>query len=117
MCNSTTSEFLATLALRHHEAIIERSLNIIRKNLNDLNAFFDCHPQLFNWNEPKAGPIAFPQYLGGAVDDFCQQLLQRQGVLLYPGTLIGEGFNCFRIGFGRANMAQCLRRLEQFIVH
>jgi aspartate/methionine/tyrosine aminotransferase len=117
MCNSTTSEFLATLALRHHEAIIERNLNIIRNNLNDLNAFFDCHPQLFNWNEPKAGPIAFPQYLRGAVDDFCQQLLQRQGVLFYPGTLIGKGFNCFRIGFGRANMAQCLRRLEQFIEH
>ena len=32
MSNSTTSEFLATLALRHHEAIIERSLNIIRNN-------------------------------------------------------------------------------------
>jgi aspartate/methionine/tyrosine aminotransferase len=115
MSNSTTSEFLATLALRNRDAIIERNLNIIRNNLNDLNAFFHCHPQLFNWIEPKAGPIAFPKYLGGAVEDFCQRLLQQQGVLIYPGTLIGKGFNCFRIGFGRANMAESLQRLEQFI--
>lgn len=115
MSNSTTSEFLAILALRHSEAILERNLGIIRNNLNALNDFFDCHPQLFHWNEPKAGPVAFPQYLAGAVEDFCQQLLQRQGVLLFPGNLIGDGFNCFRIGFGRANMAECLQRLEQFI--
>ncbi len=115
MSNSTTGEFLATLALQHREAIIERNLTIIRNNLTDLSTFFHCHPHLFNWDEPKAGPIAFPQYLGGTVENFCQQLLRRQGVLLFPGTLIGKGFNCFRIGFGRANMTECLQRLEQFI--
>lgn len=115
MSNSVTGEFLATLALKHREAILERNLTIIRNNLNDLNAFFHSHPDLFNWKEPKAGPIAFPRLLGGAVENFCQQLLQCQGVLLFPGTLIGKGFNCFRIGFGRANMSECLQRLEQFI--
>jgi aspartate/methionine/tyrosine aminotransferase len=115
ICNSATSEFFATLALRHRDAIFERNLKIIRKNLNDLNSFFNRHTQLFNWNEPKAGPIAFPQYLGGPVDHFCQQLLQSKGVLLYPGTLVRKEFNCFRIGFGRADMTACLKRLEQFI--
>jgi len=115
MCNSATSEFFASLALKHHDAIIERNLKIIRKNLNDLNSFFNRHTQLFNWKEPKAGLIAFPQYLGESVDHFCQQLLQSKGVLLYPGTLIGKGFNCFRIGFGRADMTDCLIHLEQFI--
>lgn len=115
ICNSAPSEFLATLALKHRDDIVERNLNIIRKNLNILNPFFNNHADLFGWLEPQAGPIAFPEYLGESVAYFCKQLVQDTGVLLLPGTLYGGEYNCFRIGFGRENMADCVSRLEQFI--
>ena len=115
ICNSAPSEFLATLALRHRKAIVERNMSIIRKNLDVLNSFFDHHGELFSWHEPKAGPIAFPRYLGKSVEDFCSRLVQRTGVLLLPGTLYEKESDCFRIGFGRTNMTDCVSRLELFL--
>lgn len=115
ICNSAPSEFLAALALKHRESIVERNLSIIRKNLLLLEAFFSSHEERFDWHPPKAGPIAFPRYLGESVEDFCGQLLQAAGVLLLPGTLFGKAYDCFRIGFGRADMEEGLSVLEQFL--
>ena len=84
ICNSAPSEFLATLALRHGEAIVERNLKIIRENLERLDLFFGAHEELFAWHRPKAGPIAFPLLLRGAVDEFCADLVKKKGVLLLP---------------------------------
>ena len=42
------------------------------------------------------------------------QFISETGVLLLPGTLYGKEFNCFRIGFGRTNMIDCLNRFEHF---
>ncbi len=115
ICNSAPSEFFATLALRHREPIVDRNLSIIRENLTVLNSFFYNHTELFDWYEPKAGPIAFPRYLGESVEHFCKQLVESTGVLLLPGTLYGNKSHCFRIGFGRTDMEDCLNRLEQFM--
>ena len=115
ICNSAPSEFLATLALKHGDAIVERNLSIIRSNIALLNAFFDKYRDRFEWSAPKAGPIAFPRYLGKSVTDFCHQLVADAGVLLLPGTFYGDDYDCFRIGFGRANMADALERLDTFL--
>ncbi|MDP3478489.1 MAG: aminotransferase class I/II-fold pyridoxal phosphate-dependent enzyme [Desulfoprunum sp.] len=115
ICNSAPSEFLATLALHHRDAIVARNMAIIRSNLVQLNAFFAAHTDLFQWHEPKAGPIAFPRYLGTSVAHFCRDLVEKAGVLLLPGTLYREDLDCFRIGFGRQNMADCLEKFEVFL--
>lgn len=115
ICNSAPSEFLATLALRKAEVIVERNLRIIRKNLDHLDAFFEFHRDLFNWHRPKAGSIAFPALLEGKVHQFCNDLLEKTGVLLLPGTLYGDGLNSFRIGFGRRNMPEALQRLDEYL--
>lgn len=115
ICNSAPSEFLATQALRHAEVIVDRNLQIIRGNLNRLDLFFGAHAKLFTWHRPKAGSIAFPMLLKGPVDEFCADLLEKKGVLLLPGTLYGSGFNSFRIGFGRRNLSEALKRLEEYI--
>ena len=112
ICNSAPSEFLATLALRNAERIIERNLQIIRKNLKHLDTFFQSHLDLFSWNRPKAGSVAFPALLRGTVDKFCTDLVEKTGVLLLPGTLYEKGLNAFRIGFGRKSVPAALARLE-----
>ncbi len=115
ICNSAPSEFLATLALRHADVIVERNLQIIRDNLDRLDLFFGSHADLFDWYRPKAGSIAFPALLRGAVDEFCADLVEKAGVLLLPGTLYGEDFNSFRVGFGRKNLPESLNRFEEYI--
>lgn len=115
ICNSAPSEFLATLALRHGKAIVERNLRIIRDNLHRLDIFFVSHSDLFDWNRPRAGSIAFPTLLKGTVDAFCADLLNKAGVLLLPGTLYGTGYNAFRIGYGRKNMPASLSQLEAYV--
>jgi aspartate/methionine/tyrosine aminotransferase len=115
ICNSAPSEFLATLALRHAEAIVARNLQIIRSNLNRLDIFFGAHAELFAWQRPKAGSIAFPKLLQGPVVEICADLVKKTGVLLLPGTLYGPGFNSFRIGFGRRNLPESLEKFEMYI--
>jgi len=112
ICNSAPSEFLAALALRNAGPIVERNLRIIRDNLDRLDVFFAAHEERFDWYRPKAGSIAFPALLQGNVQDFCADVVKEAGVLLLPGTLYGQGYNSFRIGFGRKNLPDALARLE-----
>jgi aspartate/methionine/tyrosine aminotransferase len=115
ICNSAPSEFLATLALRKAQVIVKRNLQIIRKNLDLLDVFFESQADLFKWDRPKAGSVAFPALLQGTVDKFCADLIEKAGVLLLPGTLYENGLNSFRIGFGRKNMPEALQKLEEHL--
>jgi aspartate/methionine/tyrosine aminotransferase len=115
ICNSAPGEFLAALALRNAEAIVERNLGIIRQNLDLLDSFFDSHGERFAWDRPRAGSIAFPMLLNQPVDAFCSDLVRKAGVLLLPGTLYGSGYNAFRVGFGRKNLPESLDRLETYL--
>jgi aspartate/methionine/tyrosine aminotransferase len=112
ICNGAPSEFLATLALRHADAIVDRNRRLVHDNLDRLDRFFASHRDLFDWYRPKAGSVAFPTLRRGNVADFCADLVARAGVLLLPGTLYGPGYNAFRIGFGRRNLPQALAHLE-----
>jgi aspartate/methionine/tyrosine aminotransferase len=118
ICNSAPSEFLAELALRHRQSLVERNLGIIAHNLSILDGFFERHAARFVWQRPKAGPIAFPRLLGlldGDIEAFCHDLVTRSGVLLLPGTVYEDEGNHFRIGFGRANLPQGVARLEEYL--
>lgn len=115
ICSSAPSEFLAEAALRQREQLAARSVALIRRNLDVLDAFFSRHTDLFAWQRPKAGPIAFPQYLGGQVERFCDELVTQAGVLLLPGTNFDDLENHFRIGFGRQNLPEAVAALEKFL--
>lgn len=115
ICSSAPSEFLATLALRHADAIAHRNRQIVRDNLDRLDRFFAAHGDRFGWYRPNAGSVAFPALRHGNVADFCAQLVSRAGVLLLPGTLYGSDYNAFRIGFGRKNLPEALERLEAYL--
>lgn len=115
ICSSAPSEFLAELALRHRQTIAQRNIDIIKGNLAVLDDFFTRHAGLFSWVRPQAGPIAFPRLLKGDVESFCQELVNKVGALLLPGTVYDDKENHFRIGFGRKNLPEAIARVEEFL--
>ena len=115
ICSSAPSEFLAELALRRRQALIDRNLEIIRANLELVDDLFSRHPDLFRWVRPRAGSIAFPSLLKGNVEEFCDALVREIGVLLAPGSIFGDSGNHFRLGLGRRNFPQGLAHLEEYL--
>lgn len=116
ICNSAPSEFLAAIALKHSESVVRRNLDIIKHNLLLLDEFFVRFSDIFTWNRPKAGPIAFPSVeWPGGVDAFCSGLVAARGILLLPASCFGFGSRNFRIGFGRQNMPEALEQLQNYL--
>jgi aspartate/methionine/tyrosine aminotransferase len=115
ICNSAPSEFLAQVAIRHHKILAERNLAIIKNNLSIMDNFFRHHADLFTWVRPQAGSMAFPRYLNGDVESFCDELVRKAGVLLLPGSVYDDTYNHFRLGLGRKNLPEAVARLEDFL--
>ncbi len=116
ICNSGPSEILALIALRAKEQIIEKNLYIIRRNLGLLDQFFEKFQKIFTWKRPTAGPIAFPKLLTSmAIEEFADELITREGVLIMPGSKFDTNGNYFRLGFGRKDLPESLNRLERFV--
>ncbi len=116
ICNSAPSEFLAEVAMRNCTKLAERNLAIIKSNLAIIDTLFAHHPDLFSWVRPRAGSMAFPRLLKGDVEEFCDRLVQKAGVLLLPGSVYDDSQNHFRLGLGRKNLPQAVERLEEFLV-
>ena len=118
ICGAAPSEILALIALRARDRVLARSRAIIDGNLPLLDQFFDRHSNRFSWVRPRAGSVAFPRLdtnEPNAIDRFCAELVETEGVLLLPGSRFEHGGNHFRIGYGRADMPRSLERLEQFV--
>jgi aspartate/methionine/tyrosine aminotransferase len=116
ICNSAPSEILGIIALRAKETIITRNLAIIRENLRIAGAFFAAHSDRFRWIEPQAGSVAFPQWTGDSpVEQFCQTLVDQEGVMIVPGSIFDFPGNHFRLGLGRRNFAHALERVGAFL--
>jgi aspartate/methionine/tyrosine aminotransferase len=115
ICNSAPSEFLAEVAMRNRAKLAERNLGIIKDNLVVMDDFFTRHVDLFAWIRPQAGSMAFPRLLRGDVEEFCDLLVKKAGVLLLPGSMYDNSRNHFRLGLGRQNLPQAVQRLEMYL--
>jgi aspartate/methionine/tyrosine aminotransferase len=115
ICNSAPSEFLAEVAMRNREKLVERNLGIIKDNLSVMDEFFARHAGLFSWVRPQAGSMGFPRLLKGEIEEFCDSLVKKAGVLLLPGSAYDDSSNHFRLGLGRKNLPQAVNRLEKFL--
>jgi aspartate/methionine/tyrosine aminotransferase len=115
ICNSAPSEFLAEVAMRNRKKLAERNINIIKENLTVIDELFARCSSLFSWVRPQAGSMAFPRYLGGNVEKFCDELVTKAGVMLLPGTVYDDSQNHFRLGLGRRNLPQAVERLDEFL--
>ncbi|SAK71695.1 transaminase [Caballeronia hypogeia] len=113
--NSAPSEYLATIAVRHTEALLERNTSIARANLRLLDDFFARHSDRFEWHRPRAGTIGFVRLKHAHAARFCAELLEGTGVLLLPSMLVDHGDAHVRLGFGRRNMPEVLAILEAYL--
>ena len=115
ICNSAPSEFLAEVAMRNRHKLAQRNLDIIGENLAVIDDLFGRRANLFSWVRPKAGSMGFPRLLKGNVEDFCDDLVRKAGVLLLPGSMYDYSRNHFRLGLGRKNLPQAVERLEEYL--
>lgn len=116
ICNSAPSEFLAELGLRHRQILIDRNLQILGKNLDLLDKFFEKFPQRFRWQRPRAGAISFPEIIGQDASGFCESVLKGSGVLLAPASIFSKvSDRYFRLGFGRHNLQEGLNAWADFL--
>jgi aspartate/methionine/tyrosine aminotransferase len=109
-------DLLATIALEHADAILERSRIVTRANLATLASWVDGEPRI-SWVRPAGGTTAFLRYdLAMSSRDLCIALLEQTGVLLTPGSALGvEGY--VRIGYanGPKVLADGLPLISEFL--
>ncbi len=116
ICNSAPSEILSVIALRAKDAIIQKHVNRIKRNLSLLDQFFGKYAHVFRFIKPKAGTIAFPELLGNVDSlEFCQQVVEKAGIMILPSTVYDYGNKHIRIGFGRENMPEALEKLDEYL--
>jgi aspartate/methionine/tyrosine aminotransferase len=116
ICDSAPSEFLAKVALKHKNKILSRNKQIVEKNLQLAREFFARYPKLFAERKATGGPIAFNKLLiDKSVTEFCEEAINKKGVLLMPDSIYDFKGNYFRMGYGRANFAQALAKFEEFL--
>ena len=111
ICASAPSEVLALLALRVVEVLAERNRGIVKRNLALAEPFFARWRDVFRWNRPHAGSVAFVGLRRSSARDFVNQLASEQGVMLLPSTGLGFGDGHVRFGFGRLGFSEGLEQL------
>lgn len=121
ICNSAPSEVLARIALKARTTILDRNRALIAANLPLFDAFFAEFADLFEWQAPDGGCVAYPRYLGPeGVEEFCTRLVEEAGVLLLPAGIYRSELtptptDRFRIGVGRADSEEGLAAFAQWL--
>lgn len=92
---------LAALALTAREAVLERSLAIVRENIEVLDAWVQSEPRL-HYMRPRAGTTALVCYDHPLPsEELCQGLFDFNGAFVVPGACFGQE-GCFRVGYACA---------------
>jgi aspartate/methionine/tyrosine aminotransferase len=116
ICNSAPSEILAIIALRAKEKVLQRNREILLRNLQTLDAFMKRNKEYVSWVRPQCGTMAVMKLLLPiSVEDFSEDLVRSEGVLIMPGSVFDLSGNFFRIGFGKKNMPEILKRFETYL--
>ena len=116
ICNATTGEILAEIAIRKRDAVLGKTQEVASRNLKLLERFMADHNDVLGWIPPRGGMTAFPWLLSGEnARPFCQAAAVR-GILLAPGDCF-ESPTHFRLGFAAAgdNFSRALDRLGMVV--
>ena len=115
------SEIQAIMTLRASDIILERNLEIIKKNMQLLREFMANYSNFFDWVEPKAGTVAFVKFKGPLSSTELGQEMAEAGISMKPAYCFTAGpitqeNDLFRIGFGESAMPDALEALKRFVV-
>ncbi len=117
ICTSAPSEYLSMVALKHSDEILNKNRSIIESNLKLADKFFSKYSDLFEYNRPMAGPVAFHKMnIEMPIHDFCETLVAEKGVLLLPSSIYGFKGQYFRMGYGRDNFEESLKKFEEYLI-
>lgn len=120
ICASAPAEILSLIGLRARSVVLERSRRIIATNLAVLDRLVAERPDILSWIRPRAGSVAYPRltltgrFDGWDADRFAAELVEAEGVLLLPGSRLGQPGNRVRLGFGRLDLPEAVAGLERF---
>lgn len=111
------SDAIASAVLEHRERFLPRNGGIISENLAFAREWFESHPEIASWTEPRAGLLAMMRYRAdiGSME-LADNLAQDVRVMLAPGSSFGlEGY--LRIGIGQRPdiFAEGLRRTARYL--
>jgi len=116
ICNSSTSEILATIALNNMEKFIQPNLEKIKKNISVFEQFQHRNRNFCDFIKPNSGSTAFVKLnVKGTAMDFAEKLVRNTGIMLLPSETFEYGHKHTRIGFGRENMPVVLEVLETYL--
>ena len=115
ICPPAPSEFLALAAMEVQQDLRNRSQAIVDGNLRAADAFFARWPRLFTWRRPQAGPVALVGLNVDSAEAFCQRLIEEASLLLLPAIHLDYDDHHVRFGFGRAEVAANLGRLDDYL--
>jgi hypothetical protein len=96
------SDRLAAIAMEpaRREEIRERTRQILRRQLPELERWVAGHAGTLEWIAPQAGAIAMVPYrLPITAAALCERIRREQSVLVVPGDMLGGG-RALRLGFG-----------------
>lgn len=89
---------VASLALRHSDAMLRRNQSVVRENLAILDAWVQEQPH-FYYTKPKAGTTALVYYDFDIPSyDFCKRLYHETGAFVTPGDCF-EQAHSMRVGY------------------
>ena len=110
--NTVVGEFFAEIAIRHRDAILQRTREVTRANLLLVDGLMAEHADALDWVRPQGGMTAFIGLRGGQnARGLCEAVLA-DGILLTPGDCFGVP-DRFRLGFGaeRERFPEAMDRL------
>ena len=120
-CLAGPSEVLAAIAIGAGAQILGRNRAIAAGNLRRWRGFIGRFPSLLDWHEPDGGVVGYVRYSGAdGVEALATALARDAGILVLPASLWhapapSGGGDRFRIGFGRAGLAEGLTALGAFL--
>jgi aspartate/methionine/tyrosine aminotransferase len=116
ICNSATSEILATIALNNLESFTKPNMQKILTNINLFENFHNRNSHFFDFLKPNSGSTAFIKLkINETAMDFAERLVKDTGIMLLPSETFEYGTSYARIGFGRQNMPTILEIFEKYI--
>jgi aspartate/methionine/tyrosine aminotransferase len=116
ICSSAPSEILSIIALRSSDRILKQNLEIIRSNCQTVTELIRRNPEQISWREPSAGSVGMLTIKStGPIEQLCDELLDRQGILAIGSHLFSLPDPGIRLGLGRLDFKEVLGRFAEHI--